>query len=203
MAALVVLALAGAPRAAQALTLDALASGGGFTTGVLTFSNFEVTIGGDLPSVLDDYPVQVLEDGFRLSGPLSALFGEGGTLLVSYDVTVSDPNGVLGVRLFADGTVIGAGAAAYVGESLFGPGDVPLGSLFVYAVEGAGEDPLDTLSLPGPTQLRVVKTVTLRSGTFAAIPFVDQRFVVVPEPFSLALMTGGLVGLALSGRRRS
>jgi hypothetical protein len=187
-------------RGAGAITLDALASGGSFSTGVLTFSAFEVTLGGDLPADLATYPVQVLEGGFRLSGPLSVLFGDVGTLILSYDVSVSDPSGILGVSLFADPTVIGAGSQAYVGESIFGPGDVPVGSLFVYGVAGFGEDPLDALALAGPTQVHVATTITVRSGTFAAVPFVDQRFVVVAEPVSLGLIASGLAGLALFGR---
>ncbi len=198
-----VAAAATSPRPALALTLDPLASGGSFTTGVLTFSNFEVSIGGDLPVDLSSYPVQILSDGFRLSGPLSALFGATGTLVLSYDVSASDPGGILGVSVFAAGNVEGAGAQAYVAESLFGPGDDPLGSLFVYAVSGFGTQVTDSLALAGPTELRVVKTVTLKSGTFAVVPFVDQHFVAVPEPFSLLLMGGGLLGLARVGRRRA
>jgi hypothetical protein len=201
LCAALALTLLATARPAPALTLDALAAGGTIETGVLTFSNFEVTIGGDLPSVLGDYPVQVLEDGFRLAGPLSVLLGDGGTLLLSYDVTVSHPGGVIGAQLFADGETIGDGAQAFVAESLFGPGNTPLGSLFVYAVAGVGEETLDQIALGGPTHLHVVKTITIRSGTFSAIPFVDQRFVAVAEPFSLALMASGLAGLALLGRR--
>jgi hypothetical protein len=170
---------------------------------VLTFSNFEVSLGGDLPLDLTDYPVQILSDGFRLSGPLSALFGETGTLVLSYDVNVSDPGGILGVSVFAAGNVSGAGAQAYVAESLFGPANDPLGSLFVYAVSGVGTQVSDSLALAGPTELHVVKTVSLKSGTFAVVPFVDQHFVAVPEPLSLLLMGGGLLGLARVGRRRA
>ena len=192
---------AGSPPDAEGLTLDALVSGGIITTGVLTFSNFDVAIGGDLSDSLDAYPVQVLDDGFRLSGPLSALFGASGSLLLSYDVSTSDPGGILGAHLFAAAIVVDPGAAAYVADSIFAADDTPLGSLFVYAATGVGSQVLDAIVLGGATSLHVVKSVNVKGGTFAAVPFVDQRFLAVPEPLTLFLMLGGLAGLARAGRR--
>ena len=192
---------AGSPRDAEGLTLDALTSGAILTTGVLTFSNFDVAIGGSLPTDLDAYPVQALADGFRLSGPLSALFGASGSLLLSYDVTSSDPAGIVGAQLFADAILVGAGAQAYVADSLFATGGTPLGSLFVYGATGMGSQVADAIGLGGETSLHVVKSVNLRAGTFAAVPFVDQRFLAVPEPLSLLLVLTGLTGLARAGRR--
>ncbi|HBZ69095.1 MAG TPA: hypothetical protein DEP35_04850 [Deltaproteobacteria bacterium] len=42
----------------------------------------------------------------------------------------------------------------------------------------------------------------LKGGGFATISFVDQQFSVVPEPGSLVLLSGGLVGLLAFGRKR-
>jgi PEP-CTERM motif-containing protein len=49
--------------------------------------------------------------------------------------------------------------------------------------------------------VQVVKTVHVASGMFAALPLVDQHFFFVPEPLTLVLLTLGLGGLALWGRR--
>jgi hypothetical protein len=139
--------------------------------------------------------VQPLADGFRLSGPLSVLLGDTGTLLLSYTVSAADPI-LTGASLFAAGIAIDPGAQAWVGESLIGPGNAVLGSLFVYAIDGVGAVPSDAVAFAPVAQVGVAKTVNLASGTFAAIPVVDQRFVLVPEPIATWLLTLGLVGLA-------
>ena len=186
---------------ASALTLADLDGGAGFSVGPLTFANFEATVAGDLSLDLADYPVQLLSDGFRLSGPLAVLLGDAGTLLLSYQVTAADPI-LVGASLYATGTTIGAGAQAWVGESLFGPANEALGSLFVYDVEGVGSDASDGVAFAAVPGLSVAKTVGVGSGMFAAIPVIDQRFAFIPEPVTMWLLTLGLVGLAWWRPRR-
>ena len=179
---------------ASALTLADLDGGGSFAVGPLTFSNFDATVAGDLSVDLADYPVQILADGFRLSGPLSVLLGGAGTLLLSYDVSAPDPI-VAGALLIGAGTTLGAGSQAWAAETLVS--NTVLGSLFVYAIDGVGTKPGDFVAFGLPAaNFSVSKTVNLGSGTFAAMPVIDQRFVFVPEPIATWLLTLGLVGLA-------
>jgi hypothetical protein len=199
-AALGVLLAAYAPPGARALTLADLAGGGGFSAGALSFADFQVSIAGDLSPDLTDYAVQVLADGFRLTGPLSALLGGTGTLLLSYDVTAAGPV-IDGASLFAPGTTIGAGALTWVGESVFAPGDVPIASLFVFDIEGVGSDPSDAASFAPQSAISVAKSVQVGGGSFAVIPVLDQRFSLVPEPWSLLMVSSGLLGLALWSQR--
>ena len=138
---------------ASALTLADLDGGASFSVGALSFANFEATVAGDLSLDLADYPVQLLSDGFRLSGPLSVLLGDAGTLLLSYEVTAADPI-LVGASLLATGTTIGAGAQTWVGESLLGPANEALGSLFVYDIEGVGSDASDDVYIPGAARCR-------------------------------------------------
>ena len=186
---------------ASALTLADLDGGASFSVGPLTFSNFEATVSGDLSLDLADYPVQLLPDGFRLSGPLALLLGDAGVLLLSYQVTAADPI-LVGASLYATGITIGAGDQAWVGESLFGPASEALGSLFVYDVEGVGSDASDDVAFAAVPGLSVAKTVGLGSGMFAAIPVIDQHFAFVPEPDTTWMLTLGLVGLAWWRPRR-
>ena len=193
-----VLATAGS---ASALTLADLAGGGSLSVAGLSFTNFDATVAGNLSLDLADYPVQLLADGFRLSGPLSVLLGDAGTLLLSYQVTATDPI-LVGASLFAAGTTIGAGAQAWVAESLLGPANQVLGSLFSYDIEGVGSDPSDFIAFTAVSQISVAKTVSLGGGLFAAIPVIDQRFQFIPEPVTMWLLTLGLVGLAWWRPRR-
>lgn len=189
-------------RFASALSLSDLAGGASFSTGSLTFSSFDVSLSGSLPADLSNYPVQVLGDGFRVGGPLSAVFGETGTLLLAFDVVTTQLDGFVGASLFADGTVLGTGALAFVASALFGEGGGGLGTLVAFELAGAGGPPSDQVVLAGPNGLHAVTSIQLRSGILAALPFVEQRFLTVPDARPLMLLLTGLGGLAVFGRRR-
>jgi hypothetical protein len=202
VAAALVLAFAAiVPRGAGALTLADLDAGGSFSAGSLTFDDFDVVIAGDLSVDLTDYAVQVLADGFRISGPVSAILGGSGTLLVSYEVSALSPI-ISGASLLAPGATVGTGAQALVVESLLGPGSEVLGELFVFDVEGVGAGLDDTAGFTPVSSVSVVKTVMVGGGMLAAMPMVEQRFLAVGEPLTVVLLATGLAGLAITGRRR-
>lgn len=192
------------PSSACALTLADLDAGASFDVGSLTFSDFEVSVAGDLSLELADYPVQLLADGFRLTGPLSVLLGEEGTLLVSYVVEATAGAVIDGAAVFSPLVAVGGGSAGLVSDSLFDDDGDPLGTLLALAVAGGGAPVLgDSVGFAGTTLVEVAKVISLSSGIFASAPHADQRFFVVPEPITLAMVSGGLAGLAVAGRRRA
>ncbi len=202
--ALAIALVAGVPPAAKALTLADLDAGASFAVGSITFSDFELSVAGDLSVDLSNYPVQLLADGFRIAGPLTMLLGEQGTLLISYVAETVAGVFLDGAALFSPLVAVGSGAAALVSESLLGPGGVPVGTLL--ALNVAGGDPAvlsDSVGFAAVSRLEVVKVVALQSGIVALAPHVDQRFSVIPEPLTLVMLGSGLAGLTLSGRRRA
>jgi hypothetical protein len=199
--ALAIALAAGVPQAARALTLADLDAGGSFSVGALTFSDFDVLVAGDLSTDLSDYPVQLLADGFRLAGPLSVMFGEEATVLISYAVEAAA--GIDSASLFAPLVAAGTDSGALVSDSLLDENSDPLATLLALNVFGDGSDFSDAAGFAATTKLQVVKVISLTSGVIAAVPHVDQRFSVVPEPLTLAMLASGLTGLAVSGRRRA
>ena len=216
LAALLGFALAGQARALTFTLQEVIDMGGFTTTSGLTFGDFDATIAGDLALAVtnDDLLLTILADGFELIGPLSTADGEIGDLLLSFGVmAVSLANGINGASLLTIGVADGNGAQVAVDELILGqPGAQVLGTLSTFdtgAVSGDGVF-ADAIQFAPQLSIRVLKDIVLDSfligsgpGGSARISFVEQRFSVVPEPSTLALLAIGLTGVGVFGRRRS
>ncbi len=198
------------------ITLSDLLAGDSFTTdNGLTFSDFDAVISGDLAAQIDpsDIVATILDDGFMLSGPMSAADGELSDILVSYSVAPkSELTVIIGASLYSNGEASGAGAQASVDELMSSNGEV-VGALSAWDTGGVAGDAVyfDQIYFDDPVlELQVVKDILLDSallggelGGSARISAIKQRFFVttVPEPGTLGLMGLGLAGLAGLGRR--
>jgi hypothetical protein len=200
------------PCSAAKLTLQQLLGGETFTTdNGLRFSDFGVVISGDLAGQIDasDIHVVVVNDGFFLTGPLSAADGEIGDILLSYSVS-AEFEGIIGASLFSNGVARGIGAQAAVDEQLFSD-SVLVGDLSAWDTGAVMGDAIffdETIFDRPLSEIQIEKDILLDSflldggfGGSARISLIKQRFSVVPEPGTLALIGLGLAGLAGLGRR--
>ena len=205
-AAIAVLCL-GVAAPASALTLGDLNAGDMFTSGngalEFSFDIGSVVIAGSLNSNLDNYVVVTLDNGFRIVGPIGVADGNVGDILLDYSVSATNIlNPIISAELSFNGSAFGLGSTANIAED-FSNGD----SLNV-AVTGGGFSQKHDMALFGQdiATLDVLKDIQVISadiGHLASISVIDQRFNVIPEPGTAALMLGGgLVGIAALGRSR-
>jgi hypothetical protein len=203
----ILLTFGGLGSAAGALSLADAVAGATLESGGLVFSDFQVALTGDLSSDLDDYAILGVGSGITLTGDITQVFGEGGTLTLGYQVSVLDASqAITGALLSFDGQVLGPGAYAFVTEGISDAGYAGLGSLFVYDFGAGGSQGSDSLEFSDQATLNVTKTIQLDATGFGALlataGSIQQHFTVVPEPQTLATVGLGLLGLGVAGRKR-
>jgi hypothetical protein len=193
--------------AAGALSLADAVTGATLESGGLLFSDFQVAVTGDLSADLDDYAILGVGSGITLTGDTTLVFGESGTLTLSYEVSVLDASqSITDALLSFDGQVLGPGAYALVTEGVSDAGFGGLGSLLVFDFGAGGSQGSDAVGFANQTTLNVTKTIQLDAEAFGALfataGSIHQQFTVVPEPRTLASLCLGLLGLGVAGRRR-
>jgi PEP-CTERM motif len=145
--------------------------------------------------------------GLQFSGPFFTAQNVQKDFLISYSVTVTNaPMLISDVHLDYNGSFINNGFSI-VTESAFDAGGI--GGNLLGQIDVHNPPPvLSTnffLSTPQP-KLYIEKDIQLlsfSSSDIATISFIDQTFsqVAIPEPSSMMLVAGGLVGLWLWRRR--
>ncbi len=210
------IALVGLAGQAQALgipvSLASLVGGGTLVSedGNFTFSNFSATVAGAISSDLNDYNVQALESGFRLTGAFLVADGNFGDMVLGYTVTAATGILITDAHLFFNGSFNGGappGMGTSVNETLFANGD-PIAQLSVATSSGGFQQLTDDAIFDPVTEIEVLKNIALSSyggqgGSVAHISIVDQKFTFIPEPGTMLLGATGLLGLAALGRKRS
>lgn len=221
---LLTLAVATTASAQQpSVKLSDLVGGQTLQVGDKLFTNWDVMVAG-YPISADNINVIPITDihgnfGFRLQSGFFAPSGTFSDVLLTYRVTVLDPNMLISdIHLAFNGAAVGAGALAVVVEQGTAPGG------FVrQAMVHTPNQLSDVVFFEDAPQsfINVSKDIFLFGGIdsqgFATISYIDQTFSqterggpgggdAVPEPSTLALFglgAGTLVFFAWNRRRRS
>ena len=195
----------------RALTLKDLTDGQNIAAGNgLVFDAFEASFTGNQSACLaDDLQIGILDDGFRIIGPMSAADGAYGSIFISYDVSISgsvERGGLISHASLVSNVAANTPGAQAAIDEFFNGGD-PISNLKT----GGTRDGTyyDSVSFDVPASLlRVTKSILLDSrgiggggGGSARVSLIEQHFSVVPEPATLGMTCLGLAVLAL-GRRR-
>jgi hypothetical protein len=193
-----------APIGAQATLLDALV--GSFQSiGGLTFDFTKVEQTGGVN--LHDVDLTLVSDGLGVgfditpvvAGALAA--SNGGLIDLKLEFTVTAPAGIDGAGNHLVATAVGTGSSASVSELI---DEAPAVDLGVF-VAWFGSLPDVDLALGGSfNSLTITKNLVVSAGAdgSAAIERLSQRYSVVPEPATAALMLLGLAGLTWAGKSR-
>ena len=183
-------------------------------SGNLRFSNFLIYREGDIGfGDLADLDIEATENGIRIDGPLMLEDGAAGAVQVVYQVGVLSGPAVNGVTLSSVTSIVDVGFPTFsktdkliyegpIGEII---GDnTLLAELRTRNFEGVDtdEDQADFLPQRVFTVLDTIRLSSGAPGASATFGEVANEFSFVPEPTTLLLLGGGLLGIAGLGSRR-
>jgi hypothetical protein len=178
----------------------------------LTYSNFQFYLGGADRSL---FTLSLLEDGVRLTGPMSVTNGATAEFYFSYEVSMLPGSvGPSGVSFFAPSEISGDGFLNFVktGKQVY-EGPTPssyhqdtLATLTTRNFDGEYSE-LANASFAPTIHLSVLDGARLSSagaGNTATLLELTNRFTgftPIPEPTTVALVALGLSGFAFARRR--
>ncbi|HEY8154124.1 MAG TPA: PEP-CTERM sorting domain-containing protein [Myxococcota bacterium] len=179
--------------------------------GQLVFSHIEFFLE---PADDADFTLTLLDDGLELTGPMFAEDGDSAEFYFRYQVSAVNPDALInGVTLFAPSEIVDDLYPTFAKTSktiLDGPpgpivGVGPLIDLLETFNFAGTYTELDSAAFTPRATITVIDGVRLSTGgpgDSAEVLSISNRFAVVPEPGTLVMLGGGLLGLALAGRRR-
>jgi hypothetical protein len=187
------------------ISLSNLGTGGfSILVGDKLFSDF--SIGGYAASNITvkgiiedggDYGIQFQGGFFSMNGSME--------VNLSYAVNVTNSNNLIsGANLSFNGFEFGSNGVAEVTEAVYTNVSFLYGDMSVYASPSSNLLATTMAINPPQPSLNIDKDVFTYAIdlSFASISTINQSFVQVPEPSTIALATAGLTGLLLLRRRR-
>jgi hypothetical protein len=180
-------------------------SGATLLVGDKLFSHFGIT-GYNAGSI----DVEGIEEygsdyGIQFSGSIAA-DDSSMDLTLQYQVTVTNSANLISqANLSFNGVTVGGPGIAEVTEDVYTNMNYLYGQMEVYATQSSQVLSTNMAINPPQAQLNLDKDVLVYSVTlpaFSSISTINQSFVQVPEPSSVALVGMGLMGLLAVYRRR-
>jgi len=201
----------GTARAAT-MPLSDLLGGGTIQSGDKVFSDFTYLASGDMPSAGGINVVTIQDQngdyGIRFQGSfIDQVGGDASDAVITFNVSVAP-----GSNLAISDVTMSANPAVFAGPGLASVTETFLPAitddkLVVYDFGGGNDKLLDHIEFAQTyTTLPVQKDIILHAtGDTGAVTmsFLDQTFSQVPEPSSLLLALGSLLGLGQIRRRLS
>ena len=180
--------------------------------GKLAFTGFQFCLDGANPSA---FTLNVLDDGIRLTGPMSVDHGDSLNLSFSYEVSGLGDTTIKGASLYSPSEITGGGSSTFVKTEKWITADpsqnshyqATLAHLITQSLD-CGIDALDSASFAHQPQINVLDEIHLSAGGWRDTATLDEitnrftTFTVVPEPATFALLGLGILGLGIAGRRR-
>jgi hypothetical protein len=164
--------------------------------GVSGYNASNITVKGIIENG-GDYGIQFQGGFFSMNGSME--------VNLSYAVNVTNSNNLIsGANLSFNGFEFGPGGVAEVTEAVYTNTSFLYGDMNVYASPSSNLLSTTLPIVPPQPSLNIDKDVFTYAIdlSFASISTINQSFVQVPEPSTIALASAGLAGLLLLRRRK-
>ncbi len=199
--------------------LDTLLEGGSIQVGDKLFADFSID-GFDAAGVLVIGIVENGNYGLRLQGGFAAFGNQIKNISIEFSVEATDPDQLIsGVHLDFNGAVLVGNGFVSVTETAVNGDDEEVLSPPLAVVNPPPVLSADATLVAPQRKIYVTKEIDLIAGgdcephkrlgtednaiNAVSISQIDQLFVQIPEPGTVILVAAGLLGVALTGRRRS
>lgn len=190
--------------------------GGTITAGDKTFTNFTYNFTGDMPPAVSVNVIPITDDagnfGIRFQGAFidTAGLAGGSDALITYTVTAALGRLISDAHIEGNPTRLGTLGSMSVTETFLPLNQVPPYRMSIYDDQNLGVKLVDSTVFTPIQSLNVQKDIlglaklnpnNPEGPQTVTLSFVDQTFSQIPEPTTVMLLLGGVMGIGFVRRR--